>query len=123
MLGAGPRPARVPYMSLFRTKNIDELIAASEEPSKALRKSLGPWSLTFLGIGAVIGSGIFTLTGTAAAGKVVAISSVLNATVLDLAMYGSSAASQIGRPGAGPGITLSFILVAISCCFAGLCYA
>ena len=110
-------------MSLFRTKNIDELIAASQEPNRTLRKTLGPWSLTFLGIGAVIGSGIFTLTGTAAAGKVVAIKSVLNATVLDLILYGSGAGSQLGRPGAGPGITLSFVLVAIACCFAALCYA
>ena len=54
---------------LFRTKSIDALIAASEEPEKRLRKTLGPWSLTALGIGAVIGSGIFTLTGTAAAGQ------------------------------------------------------
>ena len=55
---------------LLRTKSIDALIAASEEPERRLRKTLGPWSLTALGIGAVIGSGIFTLTGTAAAGKV-----------------------------------------------------
>ncbi len=110
-------------MSLFRTKSIDDLIAASQEPNKALRKTLGPWSLTFLGIGAVIGSGIFTLTGTAAAGKVVEVKSILNATVLDLFLYGGNAASQIGRPGAGPGITLSFVLVAVACCFAALCYA
>jgi APA family basic amino acid/polyamine antiporter len=76
-----------------------------------------------MGIGAVIGSGIFTLTGTAAAGKVVAIKSILNATVLDLALSGSHAGSQLGRPGAGPAITISFILVAIACAFAGLCYA
>ena len=110
-------------MSLFRTKSIDELIAASEEPSKRLRKTLGPWSLTALGIGAVIGSGIFTLTGTAAAGKTIAIKSILNATVIDLVLSGSAAHSQLGRPGAGPAITLSFLLVAIACLFAGLCYA
>ena len=110
-------------VSLFRTKSIDELIAASEEPSKRLRKTLGPWSLTALGIGAVIGSGIFTLTGTAAAGKTIAIKSILNATVIDLVLSGSAAHSQLGRPGAGPAITLSFLLVAIACLFAGLCYA
>ena len=55
---------------LFRTKNIDALIASAEEPEKRLNKTLGPWSLTALGIGAVIGSGIFILTGTAAAGRV-----------------------------------------------------
>src|SRR5580698_3839112 len=108
---------------LFRTKSIDDLIAASEDPHKSLRKSLGPWSLTALGIGAVFGSGIFTLTGTAAAGKDIAIKSILNSTVIDLMLHGSTAASQLGRPGAGPAITVSFILVAIACLFAGLCYA
>ena len=76
-----------------------------------------------MGIGAVIGSGIFTLTGTAAAGKVVPIKSILNATVLDLMLSGSQAGSQLGRPGAGPAITISFLLVAVACLFAGLCYA
>ena len=109
--------------SLFRTKSIDALIATSEEPENRLRKTLGPWSLTALGIGAVIGSGIFTLTGTAAAGKVEKIESIFHATVLDLALNGTHAGSMMGRPGAGPAITLSFILVAIACLFAGLCYA
>jgi len=110
-------------VSLFRTKSIDALIAASEEPERKLRRSLGPWSLTALGIGAVIGSGIFTLTGTAAAGKVIPVRNILEATVLDLLVSGSAAHSQLGRPGAGPAITLSFLLVAVACLFAGLCYA
>ena len=109
--------------NLLRTRSIDALIAASEEPERRLRKTLGPWSLTALGIGAVIGSGIFTLTGTAAAGKVDKIESVFHATVLDLALNGRHAVSMTGRPGAGPAITLSFVLVAIACLFAGLCYA
>jgi basic amino acid/polyamine antiporter, APA family len=109
--------------SLLRTKNIDELIASSEEPSRRLSKTLGPWSLTFLGIGAVIGSGIFTVTGTAARGKVVEAGSLLHATVLDLMMHGSNAASALGRPGAGPAIVVSFLLVAVACLFAALCYA
>jgi basic amino acid/polyamine antiporter, APA family len=108
---------------LFRTKSIDALLAAAEEPDKRLRKSLGPWSLTALGVGAVIGSGIFTLTGTAAAGKIETVKSILNATVLDLVTQGVHAGSVMGRPGAGPAITLSFVLVAIACAFAGLCYA
>ncbi|HVT93480.1 MAG TPA: amino acid permease [Bryobacteraceae bacterium] len=108
---------------LLRTKSIDALIEASEDPAHRLRKSLGPWSVTALGIGAVIGSGIFTLTGTAAAGKVETIESVLHATLLDLVLHGSSAVSTLGRPGAGPAITLSFLLVAIACFFAALCYA
>src|SRR5437588_1128188 len=108
---------------LFRCKSIDALIAESEEPGKRLRKTLGPWSLTALGIGAVIGSGIFTVTGTAAAGKVLPVKSILDATVFDIVMNGFHAGSQMGRPGAGPALTLSFVLVAIACCFAGLCYA
>ena len=108
---------------LLRTKNIDRLIADSEAPEHRLRKSLGPWSLTALGIGAVIGSGIFTLTGTAAAGKVDKIESIFHATVLDLILHGTHGVSMLGRPGAGPAITLSFVLVAIACLFAGLCYA
>ena len=101
--------------NVLRTRSIDALIAASEEPDRQLRKTLGPWSLTALGIGAVIGSGIFTLTGTAAAGKVEKIESVLHATVLDLALHGTHAGSMLGRPGAGPAISLSFLLVAIAC--------
>ena len=107
----------------LRTKNIDELIASSEEPAHRLKKTLGPWSLTFLGIGAVIGSGIFTVTGTAAAGKVDEIKSILHATVIDLIQHGSHAASTLGRPGAGPAIVVSFGMVAIVCLFAALCYA
>jgi len=108
-------------MSLTRTKSIDALIAASLEPGKRLSKSLGPWSLAALGIGAVIGSGIFILTGTAAAGETLSFSSVLNAPLLDLLLHGPVA--TVGRPGAGPGIALSFVLVAIVCGLAGLCYA
>src|SRR6185295_7973895 len=84
--------------SLTRTKSIAELISASEAHSGRLRRHLGLWSLVALGIGSVIGSGIFTLTGTAAAGTP-------------------------DRLGAGPGIALSFVLVAVACGFAALCYA
>jgi basic amino acid/polyamine antiporter, APA family len=110
-------------VSLFRTKNIDVLIADSQAPGKRLAKSLGPWSLTALGIGAVIGSGIFILTGTAAAGESLAVPSILNAPILDLIMHGGNPPSTVGRPGAGPGISLSFLLVAVVCLFAALCYA
>jgi APA family basic amino acid/polyamine antiporter len=108
---------------LFRTKSIDRLIADSLDPSHKLNKTLGAWSLTALGIGAVIGSGIFILTGTAAAGETLSFKSVLHAPVLDLLRYGPDALSTVGRPGAGPGIALSFILVALACSFAALCYA
>jgi basic amino acid/polyamine antiporter, APA family len=108
---------------LFRTKSIEALIAASEAPGKRLRKTLGPWSLTAFGIGAVIGSGIFILTGTAAAGEALHSTSILHATVLDLLLHGPHAVSMLGRPGAGPGISLSFLLTAVCCSFAALCYA
>ncbi|HWB84778.1 MAG TPA: amino acid permease [Bryobacteraceae bacterium] len=110
-------------MSIFRTKSIDALLAASADPEKRLRRTLGPWSLTAFGIGAVIGSGIFILTGTAAAGETLAYRSILHAPVLDLLLHGSAALSTIGRPGAGPGISLSFLLTALACSFAALCYA
>ena len=109
--------------SLLRTKSIDALIAASEEPEHRLKKSLGVWSLIALGIGAVIGSGIFTLTGTAAAGVHFQTKSILQAPVLDLILNGGNTATLTGRAGAGPAISVSFILVAIACSFAALCNA
>jgi APA family basic amino acid/polyamine antiporter len=113
---------------LLATKSIDKLISESEEPEHRLKKSLGPWSLTALGIGAIIGSGIFVLTGTAAAGEHFEIPSILRAQVLDLILnlvqHGSIAGTLMhGRPPAGPAIALSFLLVAVACSFAGLCYA
>jgi len=105
---------------LFRTKNIDQLISDSENPEKRLKKSLGWLSLTSLGIGAVIGSGIFTVIGTAIAGQKLQYKSILNAPLLEYLIYHSA---SFGRPGAGPAIALSFVLVAIACAFAGLCYA
>ena len=108
---------------LLKTKNIDELVACTHVEGKRLKRSLGPISLIAFGIGAVIGSGIFTVTGTAAAGQTFDVKSIFNAPVLDLLMHGGAAQSTIGRPGAGPGVVLSFILVAIACGFAGLCYA
>src|ERR1051325_3297803 len=109
-------------MSLYRTKSIDELVKASEAPSSRLRRSLGLWSLVALGIGSVIGSGIFTFTGTAAAGTRMDLPSVFKAPVLDMILNGGPVA-VVGRPGAGPAISLSFVLVAIACGFAALCYA
>lgn len=108
---------------LWRTKNIDQLLASAEEPEKQLRKTLGVWSLTALGIGAVIGTGIFVLTGTAAAGEQVQYPSILKAPLLQVLLEGSNAVGTAGRPGAGPAIALSFFLVAVVCGFAALCYA
>ena len=60
---------------------------------KTLKRVLGPWSLVALGVGVIIGAGLFSITGTVAAGYT------------------------------GPAITLSFAIAALGCCFAGLCYA
>ncbi len=83
---------------LFRTKSLDELIADTHEEGHELKKALGPWNLVALGIGAIIGAGIFATIGTAAAG-------------------------DASRPGAGPALMISFVLTAIVCGFSALCYA
>jgi basic amino acid/polyamine antiporter, APA family len=105
---------------LFRRKNIDQLISDCEGAELRLKKSLGWLSLTSLGIGAVIGSGIFTIVGTAIAGQRFQTSSILNVPLLQ---YLVNHSESFGRPGAGPAIALSFVLVAIACGFASVCYA
>ncbi len=80
-------------MQLFRLKPISQLMAEVNDKDHGLRKSLGRASLVTLGIGAIIGTGIFVLTGTVAANN------------------------------AGPALVLSFLLSAVGCVFAGLCYA
>src|SRR5579884_3698184 len=94
---------------LFAKKSIDKLIADSESPEHRLKKTLGPWSLTALGIGAIIGSGIFALTGTAAAGEYFQAPSILHAQVLDIVSNylrhgGAAGVLMHGRPPAGPAI-------------------
>ncbi len=121
-------PIRTSDNQLFCCKSIDKLIHQADEPHHRLKKTLGPWSLTALGIGAIIGSGIFVLTGTAAAGENFAAPSILHAQVMDLIFNflrtGSTAGALMhGRPPAGPSIAISFLLVAVACSFAGLCYA
>jgi APA family basic amino acid/polyamine antiporter len=123
-----PTPGRTFGQQLLSCKSIDKLIADADSPAHRLKKTLGPWSLTALGIGAIIGSGIFVLTGTAAAGEYFRAPSILHAQVLDIIvnfLRGGGVASVLmhGRPPAGPSIAISFILVAMACSFAGLCYA
>jgi basic amino acid/polyamine antiporter, APA family len=105
---------------LFAKKSIDKLISDSEEPEHRLKKTLGPVSLTALGIGAVIGAGIFTVVGTAIAGQKFDTSSILNAPLLDYLIHHSA---TLGRPGSGPAISLSLGLVGLVCAFTALCYA
>ncbi|GMV51149.1 MAG: putative amino acid permease YhdG [Nitrospirae bacterium] len=83
---------------LLRTKSIERILADSDAPEHRLKRTLTAWDLTGLGIGAIIGTGIFVLIGTAIVG-------------------------DAHRPGAGPGIVLSFILSGITCALAALCYA
>ncbi len=78
-------------MSLFRKKSLASLLAAAEE--KGLKKTLGAGALIALGIGAIIGAGLFVRTAAASA------------------------------EAAGPAVTLSFVVAAVGCLFAGLCYA
>lgn len=80
-------------MGLFRKKSIQTLLAESDNKGTGLKKELGAFDLTMLGIGAIIGTGIFVLTGVAAAEH------------------------------AGPALVLSFILSGLACVFAALCYA
>ncbi len=89
-------------------------------PEHCLKKTLGPLSLTALGVGAVIGSGIFTVIGTAIAGEKFDTSSIINTPLLDYLIHHQA---LIGRPGAGPAIAVSIVMVALVCALTGLCYA
>lgn len=80
-------------MSLFAKKPLDQILAQAADSEKGLKRTLGAGNLVALGIGAIIGAGLFVRTA-AAAGQA-----------------------------AGPAVTLSFIIAAIGCAFAGLCYA
>jgi len=77
--------------TLTRTKSIDRLLAESDEGT--LKRTLGPWALVALGIGAIIGAGLFVRTAAAIADR------------------------------AGPSVTLAFLVAGLGCAFAGLCYA
>jgi basic amino acid/polyamine antiporter, APA family len=79
--------------NLLKTKSIEQLVGDVEKGGKALRRSLTAMDLTLLGIGAIIGTGIFVLTGTAAANQ------------------------------AGPAIVVSYMVAGLACAFAALCYA
>ena len=89
-------------------------------PEHALKKTLGPVSLTALGIGAVVGSGIFTVIGVAIGGNPASLSTWADSPVVDLLLHHGAVA---GRPGAGPALAISLVLVATVCALTGLCYA
>src|SRR3981081_3434369 len=89
-------------------------------PEHALKKTLGPVSLTALGIGAVIGSGIFTVIGVAIGGSPATAASFADSPVIDLILHHGAV---VGRPGAGPALAVSRVLVGIVGALTGLCYA
>src|SRR6202140_4520445 len=106
----------------FRTKSPERLMAEAAAPERQMKRSLNALDLTALGIGAIIGAGIFALTGTAAAGQV--FSSKLETPVLNFIQAWLSGADVIlGRNGAGPAIMISFMVAGLACGFAALCYA
>src|SRR5438309_2992890 len=82
--GEDEAPERPLGLQIFRTKSIDKLIAESERPEHALKKTLGPVSLTALGVGAVIGSGIFTVIGTAIGGNPSKLADWKGSPIIDL---------------------------------------
>ncbi len=90
-----------------------------------MKKTLGPVSLTALGIGAVIGSGIFTVIGVAIGGNPAAAATWTDSPVVDLVLgfLHHTGGAVAGRPGAGPALAISLVLVAIVCALTGLCYA
>lgn len=110
---------------LFKTKSPERLIRESEHPDRLMKRSLSALDLTALGIGAIIGTGIFALAGTAAAGEqATAVTSKLTTPVLNfIQSWITQSDLLLGRPGAGPAVVFSFVVAAIACGFAALCYA
>jgi basic amino acid/polyamine antiporter, APA family len=107
---------------LFRKKSPDHLMAEAAAPGRQLKRTLGAFALTCIGVGAIIGAGIFSLTGTAAAGQT--FGSRLETPVMNFIQAWFSGTDVIlGRSGAGPAIAISFIVAGTACAFAALCYA
>ncbi|MBV9657231.1 MAG: amino acid permease [Verrucomicrobia bacterium] len=96
-----------------------------EIPERKMKRSLSALDLTALGVGAIIGTGIFALTGTAAAGEQAeAGASTLTTPVLNfIQSWITHAPVELGRAGAGPAVVFSFMIAALACGFAALCYA
>src|SRR5207237_1292726 len=101
----------------------DHLIAEAATPERQMKRVLGPFALTCIGIGAIIGTGIFALAVTAAAGEQLQ-ASVWKTPILNfIQSWATDAPLVFGRPGAGPAVMLSFVVAAVACGFAALCYA
>ena len=110
---------------LFQTKSPELLIRESEAPERMMKRSLTALDLTCLGIGAIIGTGIFALTGTAAAGESAHVGNRSSKTpVLNFIIaFVNHTPLVLGRPAAGPAVVISFVVAAFACGFAALCYA
>src|SRR5947199_1754429 len=117
--------SRAVALQLFRTKSADHLIAEAEAPERQMKRVLGPFALTCIGIGAIIGTGIFALAGTASAGEQTqVVGSIWKTPVLNFVQSWMTHAPLVfGRPGAGPAVMLSFVVAGVACGFAALCYA
>jgi APA family basic amino acid/polyamine antiporter len=114
---------RAVALQLFKTKSPDHLLAEAAAPDRQLKRALGAFDLTCVGIGAVIGAGIFALAGTAAAGEQIE-ASLWKTPVLNFIISHLTHTELVyGRPGAGPAVMASFVVAAIACGFAALCYA
>src|ERR1700693_4237571 len=110
---------------LFKTKSPERLIAEAAAPERLIKRQLAAFDLTCLGIGAIIGAGIFALAGTAAAGEQAqATASLWKTPVLNfIQSYLTHAELVLGRPGAGPAVIFFFVVAAVACWVAALCYA
>jgi len=98
-------------------------MAEAAAPERQLKRALGAFDLTCIGIGAIIGAGIFALAGTAAAGEQIE-ASIWKTPVLNFIQSWMTHANLVfGRPGAGPAVMLSFVVAGVACGFAALCYA
>jgi APA family basic amino acid/polyamine antiporter len=98
-------------------------MAEAAAPERQMTRALGPFALTCIGIGAIIGTGIFALAGTAAAGEQLQ-ASIWKTPVLNfIQSWATHTPLVFGRPGAGPAVMLSFVVAGIACGFAALCYA
>lgn len=97
----------------------------ADAPERRLKRSLTALDLTCLGIGAIIGAGIFALAGTAAAGEAARVGeSIVKTPVLNFIIaFVQHTDLVFGRPAAGPAVALSFVVAAVACGFAALCYS
>ena len=86
-------------LRVLRTKSLDAILSDAEEPEITMNRTLGATDIIMLGVGAIIGAGIFSTVGTAAAGE------------------------EGVRLGAGPALMVAFVITAVVCGFTALCYA